>query len=582
MSRAVLGALAVVAAVAALGAGEQSAVGATFLVTTTEDLTKPNPKCEGPCSLRQVVANASQFTGGETKNIVEVPPGTYVLGEQLNIAPPVGKTEEVVGLGSRAGEVKIEPTAARKGRLLNVGTTSSSGLTVVADLELKGGETQGAGAGINLELDASLSLVDVAILDNVSASSGGGINAAGELHVLDSLVAGNKAGFSAIGSGGGIELAQGGQTASLVNSTIVDNETNQNGGGIDNHAQLEVLNTTIAGNTAPTGAGAGISGTAVTLSNSLLARNTPANCAATLKVTETVGHNLADDASCNLGAAGDKQAAAQLEEAGGALRLADNGGPTETIALQPTSPAVGAALGESCPALDQRGVERPRESCDIGAFQLSTKKSSATPPNPKTSTQSSPQTPPPPPPPTPIRARTGNVAPASGTVLVELPGTHTFVALTTLRSVPFGTVIDATHGRVVVTTAAPHGGTQTGEFFGGELVLTQNRDGEVQAALTGGDFTACPTAAERAHRASMASAGKHPVRKLWTNAHGSFSTKGNYAAGAVQGTEWLTEDFCNGTLVRVTRDKVLVTDLVNHHHFLVHSGHSHFAKAPRR
>jgi hypothetical protein len=70
------------------------------------------------------------------------------------------------------------------------------------------------------------------------------------------------------------------------------------------------------------------------------------------------------------------------------------------------------------------------------------------------------------------------------------------------------------------------------------------------------------------------------VRKLWANAHGSFSTKGNYAAGAVQGTEWLTEDLCEGTLIRVTRDKVLVTNLVTHHHHEVTTGHKYLAKAP--
>ncbi len=501
----------------------------------------------------------------------------------------MGGTEEIVGLGSRAGEVKIEPTAAKKGRVLDVGTTSSSGATVLENLEIKGGETQGAGAGINLELDASLSLVDVAVVDNVSQSAGGGINAAGELSVLDSLIAGNKAGVATSGSGGGIEIAQAGQTVRIVNSTIADNSSNKGGGGIDNLAKLELLNATIAGNSAPPGSGGGISGEFVTLANSLLAKNTPSNCAASLTVAETTGHNLADDSSCKLAAAGDKLQAALLEEAGGVPRLADNGGPTETIALQPTSPALGAAFGEACPLLDQRGVERPRESCDIGAFQLSKRGGASS--EPLSSPQNSPQPPTtsrPSPPPTPGLGQSGNVAPASGSVLVELPGTHTFVALTSLRSVPFGTVIDATHGRVLVTTAGPHGATQTGEFFGGRFVLTQKRSGEVVAALTGGDFAACPTTrghgrqGRRGRRASAASAGRHPVRRLWANAHGSFSTKGNYAAGAVQGTEWLTEDFCNGTLVRVTRDKVLVTDLLDHRHSLVRAGHSRFVRAPTR
>ncbi len=187
--------------------------------------------------------------------------------------------------------------------------------------------------------------------------------------------------------------------------------------------------------------------------------------------------------------------------------------------------------------------------------------------------------------PKPVLAVSGNVAPISGTVLVRLPGTSTFVPLASLRQIPFGTVIEATHGHVGVTTAQPNGTTQTGEFFEGEFVLKQGRNGLVIAELTGGNFSVCPTARERAHKASASAAashasGKHVVRKLWANAHGSFSTKGNYAAGAVQGTEWLTEDLCEGTIIRVTRDKVAVTNLVNHHHVEVTTGHKYLAKAP--
>jgi FG-GAP repeat len=185
--------------------------------------------------------------------------------------------------------------------------------------------------------------------------------------------------------------------------------------------------------------------------------------------------------------------------------------------------------------------------------------------------------------PAPQLAATANVAQVSGTVSVRLPGSTTFVPLASLRQIPFGSVIEATHGHVSVTTASPHGGTQTGEFFEGEFVLTQGRNGVVVAALTGGDFSVCPTARERAHKARASAAhasGKHVVRKLWANAHGSFSTKGNYAAGAVAGTEWLTEDLCDGTMIRVTRDKVAVTNLVTHRHVLVKVGHSYLAKAP--
>jgi hypothetical protein len=184
--------------------------------------------------------------------------------------------------------------------------------------------------------------------------------------------------------------------------------------------------------------------------------------------------------------------------------------------------------------------------------------------------------------PVPVPGRSADVKPVSGTVSVELPGTQTFLPLSAVTSVPMGVAIDATHGRVKITTTGPHGGTQTGEFFEGEFVLTQPHNGLVVATLSGGDFSACPTALERSHvaRTSSTHSGKHVVRKLWTNAHGSFSTKGNYAAATVRGTEWLTEDLCEGTLIRVTRDRVAVRNLVNHRQVTVRAGHSYLAKAP--
>jgi hypothetical protein len=58
------------------------------------------------------------------------------------------------------------------------------------------------------------------------------------------------------------------------------------------------------------------------------------------------------------------------------LGLSDNGGPTKTIALQTTSPAVNAIPPSvnGCGTeinTDQRGVNRPQgPACDVGAFEL--------------------------------------------------------------------------------------------------------------------------------------------------------------------------------------------------------------------
>ncbi len=183
----------------------------------------------------------------------------------------------------------------------------------------------------------------------------------------------------------------------------------------------------------------------------------------------------------------------------------------------------------------------------------------------------------------PVLGHTANLKLVSGSVLVKLPGSSTFVALTAVGQISFGTVVDATHGSVSVTTAGLHGATQTVTLSGGEFVVTQGRNGMVVATLTGGDFSVCPTARERAHVARAASThatGKHVVRKLWAEGHGNFTTSGNYASASVRGTRWLTEDLCEGTLIHVATDRVAVVNRVNHRHVTVRAGHSYLAKAP--
>jgi hypothetical protein len=192
--------------------------------------------------------------------------------------------------------------------------------------------------------------------------------------------------------------------------------------------------------------------------------------------------------------------------------------------------------------------------------------------------------------PPPTLGVTGNLEPVSGLVLVKLPGSHTFVALTSIRQVPFGTVVDSTHGSVTLTTEGLHARIQTINFHEGEFKMTQSHNGEVLSTLLGGSFAGCParkTTVNRdpdhdgdVDRAVISSKRSHTVRKLWASGKGSYSTKGNYATGAVLGTTWLTEDRCDGTLIRVLTDKVAVTNLRTHRRVVVTAGHSLLVKAP--
>jgi hypothetical protein len=184
--------------------------------------------------------------------------------------------------------------------------------------------------------------------------------------------------------------------------------------------------------------------------------------------------------------------------------------------------------------------------------------------------------------PPPVLGVSGNIFPLSGKVYVRLPGTHKFVLLTGLRNIPFGTIVDARKGTATVTTQGKKG-TQTVNFYEGEFQLTQAKNGVVTATLFGGDFSVCPTARERAHLAHAAAhraSKRHVVRKLWASGHGTYSTKGNYATGAVLGTIWETIDRCNGTGIHVKTDSVLVTNLVTHKKIRVKAGHTYIAKAP--
>jgi uncharacterized repeat protein (TIGR01451 family) len=188
----------------------------------------------------------------------------------------------------------------------------------------------------------------------------------------------------------------------------------------------------------------------------------------------------------------------------------------------------------------------------------------------------------------PVLESSTDVAPVTGSVSVELPGAATFVPLSEAENVPMGSTINATNGTVAITVALPSGTTETGQFYDGEFIVTQNATGRVFETLTGGSFAGCPAPRKpRKHKHApfeLAAAKKTPttvVRELWGNAHGDFTTKGRYGSAAVSGTIWLTEDRCDGTYFKVTKDTIVVT--ANAHpgkHHNLKQGQSYLVLAP--
>jgi hypothetical protein len=192
--------------------------------------------------------------------------------------------------------------------------------------------------------------------------------------------------------------------------------------------------------------------------------------------------------------------------------------------------------------------------------------------------------------PPPGFGRSVDIGLVSGAVIVTPPGGHSFVLGTNDRNVPLGSLIDTTHGRVDLRAAPPPPPSRAGDrgaatrvedaqFYDGAFRVTQSaRSPVAQIRLAGGNTAPCT-----AHAADRDGARRPPphkvVRLLWASGSGTFRTVGHYSAATVLGTRWLTEDFCDGTLVRVAKGMVVVEDLATHATVTVRAGHSVFTPA---
>jgi len=160
-------------------------------------------------------------------------------------------------------------------------------------------------------------------------------------------------------------------SSTLTNVTFSGNSAYRYGGGMfnDGSGSATLTNVTFSGNglQVPSGSGGGImDGGGTTLKNTILANNSPNDCAGSIT---SAGHNLIEAAACTI--AGDTtDNIIGVDPLLGPL--ADNGGSTQTHAPLAGSPAIDAGSPDCPPpATDQRGVARPQgAACDIGAFEL--------------------------------------------------------------------------------------------------------------------------------------------------------------------------------------------------------------------
>ena len=160
----------------------------------------------------------------------------------------------------------------------------------------------------------------------------------------------------------------------------------------------------------------------------------------------------------------------------------------------------------------------------------------------------------------------------SGTIRVKGKNGR-FRTLGADEEIPLGSTVDATKGKVELTSASnAAGATQTAQFFQGAFVITQTRGAKpvTQLALVG--KLSCPKGKQ------ASTSAKKKVRRLWGDGKGRFRTKGKHGAATVRGTKWLTEDRCGSTLVRVRRGTVSVRDFAKKKTVVVKKGKSYVAR----
>ena len=396
VSAAVLVGLAAVAVVAA------SARAATYTVGTTEDLTGTcQEPASGTCSLRQLVTYENSLL--ETPNppdTIDVPAPEGVAYYFLSNGPlTIYKSVSIVGAGARAVSIFQESSPANRvffvepnPRSKVVPTVTISSLSIVfghananngyfggdilneATLTLNedditnGTAEEGSGAGISND-GGTLTLTHSLVTDNYSTNQpdgaggdSGGIQnvgpnpvteAPGKLTVNDSTIDGNSAAL-----GGGIfSWGDTGNTTSIVNSTIANNDggarSSEGGGLLASEGTISVENSIVADNT---------------VEDPLTAEQVPSNCGDT--GISSLGHNLQSAADCAFTGTGDLK---NTEPGFLSSGLQDNGGNTDTLALEAGSPAVDAipSGAPGCTATDQRDIKRPQGTgCDIGAYEL--------------------------------------------------------------------------------------------------------------------------------------------------------------------------------------------------------------------
>jgi CSLREA domain-containing protein len=383
----------------------QISFAATYTVTKTADTS--DGMCDADCSLREAIVAANATADNDTIQfaaLFNLPQTITLSGTDLIITN--NGTLAITGPG--ANLLTVSGNNASR-----VFSNNTGAVTTISNLRVTGGNgvssvTTGRGGGV-YNNGGTLTLMNVVVTGNTAANGGGLNNAGTATFTLINCTVSNNTSTS---SGGGMQNFAG-NTMNIINSTVSGNVSNSNGiggGAVQANGVINIANSTFSGNSAPIGTGGAIyyNGTGMTMNNVMIANNSAAIGAGGLhKATATLNASVRNTIIANnSGAAANPDVFGEITSRGNNLigvvgtstgwiasdllnqnpllaPLANNGGPTQTHALLPGSPAINA--GQNCVTTatcvegnppqplttDQRGLPRlVGAMVDIGAYEV--------------------------------------------------------------------------------------------------------------------------------------------------------------------------------------------------------------------
>lgn len=333
--------------------------------------------------------------------------GNRTLGDTMPGGGISARTGSVIISGSEVSgnEAGVGGVTVSRGGGIYVSEDTDDGIAdgrdmILANSVIADNTAAGNGGGAFIELDGRIEATDVTFSDNSSSAGiGGGLLLSTNQATIDiARFTGNTA-----ERGGGLFTAKhgGSNEVFLTGALFEGNVASEHGGGVsaDDVNQLEIINSTLSGNSAPEGGGISIGvdpmdePETVTVRHTTIAGNAApvgANVVAyegTLRTEaalivggiggpscsmppanlDAVGYSFVDDALC-AGAPTDVVSATNPLLG----PLANNGGPTLTRLPSPASPIGGVVPVGSCSEpFDQRSIARPQgEGCEPGAVEI--------------------------------------------------------------------------------------------------------------------------------------------------------------------------------------------------------------------